>query len=211
MYIPAHFAEHRLDELHALIRQYPLGILVTQGATGLDANHLPFELRVEAGQPDRLLAHVARANPLWQQIAEGADVLVIFRAEDAYISPNWYPSKQETHRLVPTWNYRVVHAHGRLRIRDDARFVRGVVGRLTRTHEARLEQEKPWKMTDASPEYIDAMLAAIVGIEIEIVRLEGKAKLSQNRESRDLTGAAEQLHQLGQSALAARMLASRGD
>ena len=211
MYVPAHFAEQRLDELHDLIRQYPLGILVTHGAAGLDANHLPFELLVEADRPDRLLAHVARANPIWQEVADGAEVLVIFRAEDAYISPNWYPSKQETHRLVPTWNYRVVHAHGRLRIRDDARFVRGVVARLTRTHEARLEQEKPWKMTDASPEYIDAMLAAIVGIEIEIVRLEGKAKLSQNRESRDLTGAAEQLRQRGQSALAARMLASRGD
>ena len=211
MYVPTHFAEHRLDKLHALIRHYPLGILVNQGADGLDANHLPFELLTEAGQPDRLLAHVARANPLWQEISDGAEVLVIFRAEESYISPNWYPSKHETHRLVPTWNYRVVHAHGRIHIRDDARFVRGVVARLTRTHEARLAQEKPWKMPDASPEYIDSMLAAIVGLEIEIVRLEGKAKLSQNREARDLKGAAEQLCRHGQEALAAQMLATVSD
>ncbi len=210
MYVPAHFAEQRLDELHDLIRQYPLGILVTHGAAGLDANHLPFELLVEAGRPDRLLAHV-RAQSHLAGGCRCAEVLVIFRAEDAYISPNWYPSKQETHRLVPTWNYRVVHAHGRLRIRDDARFVRGVVARLTRTHEARLEQEKPWKMTDSSPAYIDQMLAAIVGLEIEIVRLEGKAKLSQNRESRDLKGAAEQLRQHGQEALATRMLNTLGE
>lgn len=141
---------------------------------------------------------MARANPVWRDVEDGAEVLLIFRAEQAYISPNWYPSKHETHRLVPTWNYRVVHAHGRIRIRDDARFVRGVVARLTRTHEARVEQERAWKMTDASPEHIDTILAALVGIEVEITRLEGKMKLSQNREPRDLEGAAEQLRQKGQ-------------
>src|SRR5690606_39446190 len=108
--------------------------------------------------------------------ARGSGGLLIFRADQAYISPNWYPSKPELHRQVPTWNCRVVHVHGRLRIRDDERFVRGVVGRLTRTHEAQAEPEKPWKMSDSSRDYIDQMLAAIVGIEIEITRLTGRSE-----------------------------------
>ncbi len=206
MYLPAHFAENRIEALHQLIRDYPLGALVTCGPQGLDADHLPFELIPEQGPQGTLLAHVARANPLWQDVADGSEVLVIFRAEQAYISPNWYPSKHELHRQVPTWNYRVVHAHGRLRIRDDEKFVRGGVGRLTRTHEAQVEPEHPWKMSDSSRDYIDQMLAAIVGIEIEITRLTGKSKISQNREARDARGAAENLRARGQEVLAGHML-----
>src|SRR5690606_37204802 len=116
---------------------------------------------------------------------EGEEVLVIFRAGEAYISPNCYPSKHETHRLVPTWNYQVVHVYGKIRIHDDERFVRGVVARLTRMHEARAGSERPWKMTDAPKEHIDRLLTAIVGIEIEIRKLIGKRKLSQNRDERD--------------------------
>ena len=147
---------------------------------------------------------MARANPVWQQAGDTA-VLVIFHATDGYISPNWYPSKPEHHRHVPTWNYAVVHAHGLLRVRDDERFVRGLVARLTREHEARSQQPRPWKMGDAPTDYIDGLLKVIVGIEVEITRLVGKSKLGQNREVRDRLGAADGLAALGQTGLAQTM------
>jgi len=203
MYVPAHFAESRPEVLHDLIRRHPLGILVTHGADGLDANHIPFELTAPSGSLGILGGHVARANPLWRELADGAEVMVIFRAADAYISPNWYPSEHEQHRQVPTWNYMVAHAHGRVRIVDDERFVRGIVGRLTRTHEA--GQPAPWKMADSSRDFIDGLLQAIVGIEIEITRLEGKAKLSQNKDARDLQGAVDGVRAAGHDTIADAM------
>lgn len=209
MYVPAHFDEPRSDMLHALIRQHPFGMLVTHGAaSGLDANHLPFELDTARGALGVLTAHVARANPVWQEVADGAEVMVVFRAANAYISPNWYPSKHEAHKQVPTWNYSVVHAHGRIAIRDDERFVRGVVARLTRTHEA--AQPAPWKMTDSDPAFIDTLLKAIVGVEIEITRLLGKSKLSQNKDERDVRGAADALKAGGDVEIGNAMLAAKG-
>jgi len=206
MYVPAHFEESRPEALHALMTAHPFGTLVTHGRSGLDANHIPFDLDPARGTMGILKAHVARANPVWQSVANGDEVLVIFRASDAYISPNWYPSKHETHRQVPTWNYMVVHAHGRITIRDDERFVRGVVARLTRTHES--VQPDPWKMSDAPAEYVDTMLKAIVGLEIEITRLEGKSKLSQNKEVRDIRGAGQALLAQGSTLIGEAMLAS---
>jgi transcriptional regulator len=206
MYIPHHFEETRAEELHRVIAEYPLGTLVVNGPRGLDANHLPFELQTTAGTSGKLLAHVARANDIWREIRSGEEALVIFRGEDAYISPNWYPSKLEVHRQVPTWNYRVVHVHGKVEIRDDERFVRGLVARLTRIHEGRTGSEKPWKMTDSEKDYIDQMLTAIVGIEVEITRIVGKWKLSQNREDRDRIGAAEELRKRNERALSDAML-----
>lgn len=205
MYLPEHFAEDRPDQLHALIRSCPLGALVTQSTEGLDANHIPFELRAEQGENGALQGHIARANPLVQQITDGMPVLVIFQGAQGYISPNWYPSKHQTHRQVPTWNYQVVHAYGRIHLRDDERFVRGLVARLTREHEAAAEPDRPWKMTDSSPDYISQMLAAIVGIEIEIERLVGKFKLSQNKDAADRAGAAAALDTRGRGALAQQM------
>ena len=204
MYRPTHFEENRPPVLHGLIAAHPLGQLVTQGPQGLDANPLPFELDAGAGPLGTLRAHVARANPVWQTAAD-AEVLVIFQAADGYISPNWYPSKPEHHRHVPTWNYAVVHAHGVLRVREDERFLRGLVGRLTREHERRAQQERPWTMADAPPDYIQGLLKAIVGIEIEVTRLIGKFKLSQNREVRDRLGAADGVAAQGQDALAQAM------
>jgi transcriptional regulator len=206
MYLPKHFEETRVEELHRVIREFPLGMLVLHGPRGLDANHLPFELKLDDdGQARRLLAHVARANPLWQEAKDGDEALVVFRAANAYISPNWYPSKHEFHRQVPTWNYQAVHVHGRIGIRDDERFVRGVVARLTREHEVRAGSPRRWKMTDSPKEYIDQMLSAIVGIEIEIVRMIGKWKLGQNREERDRIGAAEELAKRGELDVSAAM------
>ena len=206
MYLPQHFEETRVEELHRVITEYPLGVLVLNGPNGLDANHLPFELNPNAGQRGHLLAHVARANPLWREAKDGDEAIVIFRAANAYISPNWYPSKHEFHRQVPTWNYQAVHVHGKIKIRDDERFVRGIVARLTRANEARTGSDRPWKMTDSSKEYIDQMLAAIVGIEIEITKLIGKWKLSQNREERDRINAAEELRRRGKQVTSTAML-----
>jgi transcriptional regulator len=208
MYMPKPFEETRVEQLHALIRAHPLGALVVDGPDGLDANHVPFELDASAGTHGRLLAHVARANPLWQEAKDGSEALVIFRGPHAYISPNWYPSKHESHRQVPTWNYQVVHVHGRIRIRDDERFVRGLVARLTHVQEAQTGAARPWRMTDSPAEFIDGMLAAIVGIEIEIERIVGKWKLGQNREARDRVNAAETLQRLGHDEIAAAMLAA---
>ena len=210
LYVPSHFEETRTEELHALIAAHPLGTLVTRGPEGMDANHIPFVLEPEEGGRVRMIAHVARANPVWKEVKDGDEALVIFRAEQAYISPSWYPSKHELHKQVPTWNYRVVHVHGRIAIRDDERFVRGVVARLTRINEGRAGNERPWKMTDSAPEYIDHLLTLIVGIEIEVVKMVGKWKLSQNKEERDRSNAAAELEKRGEVALSAQMLKTLG-
>ena len=203
MYIPAHFAEDRPEELHRIMRAHPLGLLCTAGPDGLDANHLPFHLDPATGPHGTLLAHVARANPLWQGLQGGAidaRVMVVFRAEHAYVSPNGYPSKALHHKAVPTWNYRVVHAHGVVSVREDEKFLRALVGKLTRAHEA--SEAKPWTMAQAPRDYMDDMLGKIVGLEIAITRLDGKFKLSQNRDEADRLGAADHLAQRGDTALA---------
>ena len=204
MYLPDHFQEARVAELLRTIEAHPLGALVVAGPHGLDANHLPFLVDATDGGT-KLVAHIARANPLWAEARNGDEALVIFRAGDAYISPNWYPSKREAHRQVPTWNYRVVHVHGRLRLRDDERFVRSVVARLTRTHEIRAGSPRPWKMTDASPDYIAGMISKVVGIEIEVTRMVGKWKLSQNKDDRDRLNAADELLERGEQAISEAM------
>jgi transcriptional regulator len=201
MYMPAHFEENRPEVLHRLIAEQPFGALITNGPNGLDANHLPFEAEVVSAAGDAardspqsrfiLRAHVARANPVWQEAAANPDALVIFQGPAAYISPTWYPSKHDTHRQVPTYNYMVVHAHGRIVVRDDEPFVRGLVARLTRKMEA--GETVPWKMGDAPADYIKQMLGAIVGIEIEATRLVGKWKLGQNKAAADRRGAAQAL------------------
>lgn len=203
MYVPEHFSAPSTEAMLQLVRQHPLGTLFTAGESGLDANHIPFELAAEQGALGALHAHVARNNPVWTDVQNGDEVLVVFRGEEAYISPNWYPSKHEHHKQVPTWNYKVVHAHGRITIRDDDRYVRGLVAKLTRAHEA--SEPKPWKMTDAPKEYLASMMLAIVGIEIEITRLTGKFKLSQNEAPEDIQSAATVLIERGREALGEAM------
>jgi transcriptional regulator len=203
MYLPAHFAETRPEELQRIIREHPLGMLVTHGSHGLDAAHIPFEYDPGQDGLGVLSAHVARANPVWQRCPSGTPVMVVFRGAQAYVSPNWYPSKHEAHRQVPTWNYEVVHAHGTLKVHDDERFVRRIVARLTRRHEA--AEPRPWRMGDSAPEFIDGMLRNIVGIEIAVTSLVGKRKLSQNKEARDRLGAADTLASRGIDELAVRL------
>ncbi|AVO49390.1 transcriptional regulator [Melaminivora suipulveris] len=205
MYLPEHFHEQRPDELHRLICEHPLGMLCRTGASGLDADHLPFLLDADRGPHGTLVAHVARANALWREVPAGGGlpVLVVFRGAAGYVSPNWYPSKHETHRAVPTWNYEAVHVHGQLSVHDDERHVRGVVARLTRQYEA--SEPQPWKMGDAPRDYLDEMLRAIVGIEVAIMRIEGKRKLSQNRSAADRDGVIGQLHSRDRQDLAGAM------
>ena len=206
MYVPSHFAEPEREVLYGMIESTALGVLVTHGESGLDANHIPFELDRSRGEYGTLQCHVARNNPVWRDVANGDEVLVVFRAANAYISPTWYPSKHEFHKQVPTWNYLVAHAYGRITVHDDERYVRRNVALLTRRHEA--TQAAPWKMGDAPREFIYAMIKAIVGLEIEITRLVGKAKLSQNKEARDIRNAGEMLNARGERRVGEAMLSA---
>jgi transcriptional regulator len=187
MYQPAHFVESRPEVLHRLIREEPFGLLVTDGASGLAANGVPFLLDPDpAGGPGVLRAHVARANPVWKEARSDRDSLVVFQGPQGYISPAWYPSKAEHGKVVPTWNYVTVQARGTLRAIDDAAWVHAFVTRLTTAHEA--VQAKPWAVTDAPPDFVDTMTRAIVGIEITLSALTGKWKVSQNRSAADRAG-----------------------
>jgi len=186
MYLPAHFEESRVDVLHGLIHAHPLGALVTVTAVGLDANHIPFEVDAEPAPFGTLRGHVARANPVWREFSRDVEALVIFQGPGTYVSPAWYPTKQETGRVVPTWNYAVVHAHGPLRVIDDKAWLRDFVTKLTNRYEA--ARRDPWQVTDAPAEYVDTMLGAIIGIEIPLTRLVGKWKMSQNRPAQDRAG-----------------------
>ncbi|MEB6676995.1 FMN-binding negative transcriptional regulator [Acinetobacter haemolyticus] len=200
MYIPQIFKETRLDVLHDLIRQYPFATLITQNNAELDAMHLPIELLVNDEQNATLVAHIAKNNPLHTQIDNGAEVLVIFQGQQGYISPNWYPSKQQHHQHVPTWNYQVVHVKGKIYFSQDEKVLRGILARLTRTHEAK--QDKPWKMSDAPSEYIAEELRHIVAVEIQVSEMVGQFKMSQNRDPIDAIGIVESLEQQGNTELA---------
>ncbi|MFM2112493.1 MAG: hypothetical protein RLZZ271_1153 [Pseudomonadota bacterium] len=191
MYQPEHFRLNDPAPMHQLMREHPLATLVAQSAEGMVANHVPMLLVPEQGEHGVLQCHVARANPLWREVDVAQEVLAIFNGPQAYISPGWYPTKREHGKVVPTWNYAVVHAWGRLRVVDDAAWLRSLVSRLTATHEAGFE--KPWSIDDAPADYIDKMLSAIVGIEITITRLEGKAKVSQNQPAANREGVVQGL------------------
>jgi len=190
MYLPKHFEETRVAVMHALMAAHPLGLLVSSGADGLQANSIPFMVDPSPAPNGTLIAHVARANPLWREAA-GTPVLVVFQGPQAYVSPSGYASKAEHGKVVPTWNYIMVQARGRLRAIDDATHLHALVSRLTATHEA--GRDKPWAVDDAPRDYIDATLKAIVGIEIEIEALAGKWKVSQNRSTADRQGVARML------------------
>jgi len=191
MYVPAHFAEQRLEILAQLIHERPLGTLVTLSSTGLNANHLPFELAPEPMPSGTLRGHVARANPVWRDFVEEIDALVIFHGPSTYVSPAWYPTKDSTGEVVPTYNYLAVHAYGPLRVIDDAAWLRALVGRLTDRFEA--QRAQPWQVGDAPADFIDKQLQAIVGIEIPVAKLLGKWKVSQNRPAIDRAGVVREL------------------
>jgi transcriptional regulator len=182
MYLPKHFEQTDAAALATLMREHPLALIVRHDDDGLAADPIPLEWD-EASRT--LRGHVARANPLWQR-ADGRPVLAVFGGPQAYVSPGWYPSKAETHKVVPTWNYTIVQAHGTLQAVADAAWLRDLVGRLTDHHET--PRATPWSVDDAPPDYLSQMIGAIVGIEIRVTRLTGKWKLSQNRSAVDREG-----------------------
>ena len=191
MYLPKHFEERDAGRLRGLIHRHPLGALVTATESGLDANHIPFLFADTGSGAGTLHGHIARANRLWREVVREATALVIFQGPDSFISPSWYPSKRENASVVPTWNYAVVHVHGVLRCVDDPAWVRAHVEALTRAHEGK--RESPWAVTDAPADFVEKMVAAVVGIEISITQLVGKWKVSQNRSVRDRIGVVEAL------------------
>jgi transcriptional regulator len=192
MYIPPLFREDDRTMLHALIRGAGLAMLVSNGRDGLpEVSYLPLLLDETDGANGSLLGHLARANPHWKSLAETGKATAIFNGADAYISPNWYPTKQAHHRHVPTWNYEVVHAVCRVEVFDDAARLRDVVARLTDRFEA--GRPDPWTIDQAPADYLEAMLKAIVGVKLQVEALQGKRKLSQNREPVDRQGVRDAL------------------
>lgn len=191
MYLPAYHREDDRTLQHDLIRAYPLGTLIVMGRsdtehTGLIANPVPFHLDPAAGENGALKAHVARANPVWRDYDPAVEALVVFQGPQIYVSPNFYATKKETGKVVPTWNYVSVQAYGTLKVIEDKAWLIDQIRALTATHEA--EQPSPWSIDDAPEDYIAMMLRGIVGIEIAISRLEGKWKMSQNRTAEDRAG-----------------------
>lgn len=201
MYLPSHFEENRKEILIEMITRYPLGCLIVQSNGELDANHLPFEFDV---QNNKLLAHIAKLNPLSTILMQDTEVLVVFNIDNSYVSPNWYEGKFEHHRVVPTWNYAVIHVKGKASVVQDSKVLRGILARLTREHES--TQSTPWKMSDAPKDYIDQQLEHIVAIEVDISNIIGKFKLSQNRNQADILSVANALLKQGNNQLSELMM-----
>lgn len=191
MYTPSSFAIDDLQDLHQQILATRLAMLVTHGEQGLQASHIPLLLDTEQGPNGTLYGHLAKANPQWKELQNGAQAMVIFAGADAYVSPGFYPAKAEHGKVVPTWNYVAVHAYGTAEVFSDADRLLNLVSALTDRHEA--SRAQPWKVADAPADYIDGMLRAIVGFALPIERLEGKRKLSQNRSAADIAGVREGL------------------
>jgi transcriptional regulator len=186
MYQPPHFREDDLAVQHALIKAHPLGLLVTFGSDGLEANPIPFVLEASAASLGTLKAHLSRANPQWRNFDPAQEALVVFQGPETYITPSWYAAKREHGKVVPTWNYAIVQARGRLTIRDDPDWLLQQITAMTEMQEG--PRPEPWNVSDASAPFVAAQLKGIVGIEIEITRIEGKWKVSQNRPEADRLG-----------------------
>lgn len=199
MYVPSHFKEEDIGKLQQYIRDYGFGLLVVADDGGIEANHVPFLLSSEKdGTLGQLQCHLARNNPVWQRLQDGARVLAVFQGPDAYISPSWYATKAETGRVVPTWNYLAVHAVGSARVIEDPTWLKHHLHRLTDQHESSLSN--PWSVDDAPTDFTERLVQAIVGVEIKIETLTGKLKASQNQPETNRAGvktgleAAEETH-----------------
>jgi transcriptional regulator len=198
MYEPLPHRQDQLAAQHALIRSHPFGLLVSNGAQGLEANSIPFLLDAAASKFGTLQAHMARANGQWRALSQGADALVVFQGADHYITPSWYATKRETGKVVPTWNYVMVQARGRARTIEDSAWLRKQIEALTLAHESL--RPEPWAVSDAPGDFVDAQIKAIVGVEIEITAIAGKWKVSQNRPAADRAGVMAGLEAMGDEA-----------
>jgi transcriptional regulator len=205
MYVPAAFVEDRPEMVAAFLAAHPMAQLVTMTDEGLVATPLPMLYEPVFDGLGSLVGHVARANPQWSKASSEVEALAIFTGSNAYISPNWYPSKAEHGKVVPTWNYETVHIRGRFIVHDETEWKRALVTRLTEHHESRFE--RPWAVTDAPSDYVETMLKAIVGVELQITSIQAKRKLSQNRPEPDVVGTIAGLTQAGgESALVAQAM-----
>jgi len=193
MYIPRANQEDRIPVLHRLIEEHPFASLITMGSSGLFASHIPMVLEQNGGM-GQLRGHISRANTQWRDYTPSVEALAIFSGPQHYITPNWYVEKQETGKVVPTWNYVVVHAYGYLKIVEDGEWLMAHLASLTKIHEA--GSPVPWKIEDAPADYVASLAKGIVGLEITIERLEGKWKVSQNRSEEDRNGVAKGLAEL---------------
>ncbi len=209
MYEPPLHREDDLARQHALIEARTIGLLISHGPQGLIANAVPFLLDPAVSKLGTLKAHVARANPQWRDLAASPPALVVFQGADHYVSPSWYPSKHETHKVVPTWNYVMVQARGLARVIEDDEWLERQIAALTAKQEA--SRAAPWAVRDAPPDFIALQRKAIVGIEIEIADIRGKWKTSQNRSARDRAGVVEGLEAIGDEAAEAMAELVRGD
>jgi transcriptional regulator len=198
MYEPIHHRQDHLEAQHALIRRSPLGLLVSHGAEGIEANAIPFLVDAGASRLGTLQAHMARANGQWRRLSEASEVLVVFQGADHYITPSWYETKRETGKVVPTWNYVMVQARGRPRVIEDSGWLRAQIEALTNANER--ARAAPWAVSDAPADYVAAQIRAIVGVEIEIAAISGKWKTSQNRPAADRVGVIAGLEALGDEA-----------
>jgi transcriptional regulator len=194
MYTPRANSETRTPVIHKLMEEQPFASLVTMGTTGLFASHIPIVLERDSTPLGRLKCHLSRANQQWREFSPDVEALAIFSGPQHYITPTWYPEKQESGKVVPTWNYVVVHAYGHLRVIEDSQWLMAHLHSLTTIHEA--ASPTPWKIEDAPADYIASQIKGIVGLEMVIDRLEGKWKVSQNRSEQDRNGVANGLAQL---------------
>lgn len=201
MYLPDHFAETEQDEILRLIETHPFAAVVANGPSGFICNHFPVLLE----DNERLIGHLARANSMHLDVENGAGVLAVFNGEDSYISPNWYPTKAENHKSVPTWNYQIVHVHGKIQFSHDEKTKRKVVGRLTTYFERSLNGDSAWRMSDAPADFMLGKLNDIVAFEITIERIEAKSKLNQNRAKIDFDSVHSVMESSGKAELAVRM------
>jgi len=208
LYLPSHFKQSDLAVLHEFIRGSGLVTLVSLGADGLIASHVPMLLDAETGPYGTLIGHLAKPNPQGRGVADGVEALAIFHGPDAYVTPNWYATKREHGKVVPTWNYVAVHAHGTIEFFDDSDQLLDVVTRLTNRHEG--SRAAPWAVSDAPPDFIKAHLKGIIGFRLTITKLDGKWKMSQNRPAADRTGVAEGLRAEGREDVAALVPEDRG-
>jgi transcriptional regulator len=208
MYQPPHFREDRIEVQHALIRDYPLGLLISAGAGGLMANPIPFLLDSGRTNPGVLRCHLARANPQWRELTGVDECMAVFQGPQSYVTPSWYAAKRETGKVVPTWNYATVHVWGRPSVIEDAAWLRCQIDGLTALQEGR--RTPPWSVSDAPDDFIAAQVKGIVGVEILISRIEGKWKVSQNRPENDRAGVVNGLTGEGDTAGMARLVAQRG-
>jgi transcriptional regulator len=201
MYQPPAFREDRPEVQHALIRKHPLGLLITAGPAGLLANLFPFLLDAEGAEKGTLRLHMARANPQWRELEAIEECLVVFQGPQDYVTPSWYATKRETGKVVPTWNYATVHVWGRPRVMNDDAWLRRQIEDLTDSREA--QRTEPWMVSDAPDDFVAMQMRAIVGIEIPILRIEGKWKMSQNRPEADRAGVIAGFRETGDEAIAA--------